>query len=138
MFWFRDALKVKVKVTQSCLILCDPTDYPWNSPGQNINQSGQPFPSPADLPDPGIKPGSPALQVDSLSTELSGNHLQHTSGHPLATLNMRTQVCIKRVFVPNEYIKSSFQGSFSNQSKLKGTKIPHFVSREYLKTDFLS
>jgi len=27
--------------------------------------SGLPFPSPGDLPDPGIKPGSPALQVDS-------------------------------------------------------------------------
>ena len=25
--------------------------------------SGQPFPSPVDLPDPGIKPGSPSLQV---------------------------------------------------------------------------
>jgi len=25
-----------------------------------------------DLPDPGIKPGSPALQADSLPTELSG------------------------------------------------------------------
>ena len=35
-------------------------------------QSGQPIPSPADLPDPGIEPGSPALQVDSLPTELSG------------------------------------------------------------------
>ena len=31
-----------------------------------------PIPSPADLPDPGIKPGSPALQADSLPTELSG------------------------------------------------------------------
>ena len=27
--------------------------------------------SPGDLPDPGIKPGSPALQADSLPTELS-------------------------------------------------------------------
>ena len=28
--------KMKVKVTQSCLTLCDPMDYsPWNSPGQN-------------------------------------------------------------------------------------------------------
>jgi len=26
------------------------------------------FPSPGNLPDPGIEPGSPALQVDSLST----------------------------------------------------------------------
>ena len=25
-----------------------------------------------DLPNPGIEPGSPALQVDSLATELSG------------------------------------------------------------------
>ena len=30
------------------------------------------MPSPGDLPDPGIKPGSPALQADSLPTELSG------------------------------------------------------------------
>ena len=29
------------------------------------------MPSPADLPHPGIEPGSPALQVDSLPTELS-------------------------------------------------------------------
>ena len=34
--------------------------------------SGLPFPSPGDLPDPGIKPGSPALQADSLPTELRG------------------------------------------------------------------
>ena len=34
--------------------------------------SGQPFPSPRDLPDPGIEPRSPALQVDSLPAELSG------------------------------------------------------------------
>jgi len=28
--------------------------------------SGLPFPTPGDLPDPAIEPGSPALQVDSL------------------------------------------------------------------------
>ena len=28
--------------------------------------SGLPFPSPGDLPDPGIKPGSASLQADSL------------------------------------------------------------------------
>ena len=31
------------------------------------------FPSPGDLPDPRIEPGSPALQADSLPTELPGN-----------------------------------------------------------------
>ena len=34
--------------------------------------NGLPFPSPGDVPDPGIKPGSPALQVDSLSSEPPG------------------------------------------------------------------
>ena len=34
--------------------------------------SGLPFPSPGDLPNPGIKPRSPALRVDSLPTEPPG------------------------------------------------------------------
>ena len=34
--------------------------------------SGKPFPSPGDLPNSGIVPRSPALQADSLRTELSG------------------------------------------------------------------
>ena len=35
--------------------------------------SGLPFPPPGNLPDPGIKPGSPALQADSLLSELPGS-----------------------------------------------------------------
>ena len=31
--------------------------------------SGMPFPSPGDLPDPGVKPRSPALQADDLTSE---------------------------------------------------------------------
>ena len=31
--------------------------------------SGLPFPSPGDLPNPGIEPGSPALQADTLTSE---------------------------------------------------------------------
>ena len=35
-FGARETLKVKMKVAQSCLTLCDPVDCsPWNSPGQN-------------------------------------------------------------------------------------------------------
>ena len=34
--------------------------------------SGLPFPSPEDLPNPGIEPGSPALQADALSSEPPG------------------------------------------------------------------
>ena len=34
--------------------------------------SGLPFPSPGDLPDPGFEPGSPALQMESLPSDLRG------------------------------------------------------------------
>ena len=35
-------------------------------------RSGLPFPSPGDLPNPGIEPRSPALQADSLLSEPPG------------------------------------------------------------------
>ena len=34
--------------------------------------SGLPFPSPEDLPDPGIEPGSPTLEEDALTSEPPG------------------------------------------------------------------
>jgi len=36
--------------------------------------SGLPFPSPGDLPDPGIKARSPALEADALASEPPGKH----------------------------------------------------------------
>ena len=42
--------------------------------------SGLPFPSPGDLPDPRIKPGSHALQADSLPSEPSGKQETVTLG----------------------------------------------------------
>ena len=38
--------------------------------------SGLPFPSPGDLPDPGIKPRSPALQADALTSSHQGSPLR--------------------------------------------------------------
>ena len=62
---------------ESCLTLCNPLDY--SPPGSSFmgltNKeywSGLPFPSPGDLPIPGIEPGSPALQADSLPFKLPG------------------------------------------------------------------
>ena len=42
--------------------------------------SGLPFPSPGNLPDPGIKPRSPALQMDSLPADPQGKPI--LSWHP--------------------------------------------------------
>ena len=44
---------------------------PWDFSRQGY-RSELPFPSPGDFPDPGIEPGSPALQADSLSSEPPG------------------------------------------------------------------
>ena len=61
---------MKVKVSQSRLTLCDPMDYKSVEFSRPEYWSGFLFPSPGDLPNPGIKMGSPALQADSLPTEL--------------------------------------------------------------------
>ena len=70
-----------------CIISCSPLSRvrlfatPWTVAQQtplSIGFSRQgywswlPFPSPGDLPDPGIKPGSPALQADSVLSESPG------------------------------------------------------------------
>ena len=39
-------------------------------------RSGLPFPSPGDLPNPGIKPRSPALHIDSIPSEPSGKPIK--------------------------------------------------------------
>ena len=44
---------------------------PWNSQGQDTGVGSQ-FPSPADLPNPGIEPRSPTLQADALTSEPPG------------------------------------------------------------------
>ena len=63
-------LHVCVLVAQSYLTLCDPMNY--SLPGSSVHGILQAsilewvaIPSPGDLPDPGIKPGSPTSQVDS-------------------------------------------------------------------------
>ena len=59
---------VKMKVTQSCPTLCNP----WTIQSMEFSRpeywSGEPIPSPQDLPNPGIKLESPALWADSLPT----------------------------------------------------------------------
>ena len=76
-------------VTQSCLT-------PWTVTHRaplSMESSRQgywselPFPSPGDLPNPGIEPGSPALQVDSLPSELPGKP-SRTAGSLFRTSQM--------------------------------------------------
>ena len=61
-------------VTKTCLTLATPQTVACQAPlsmgfSRQEYWNGLPFPSPGDLPNPGIKPGSLALQI-SLLTEL--------------------------------------------------------------------
>ena len=58
--------------------------------------SGEPFPSPAHLPNPGIEPRSLALQVDSLPAESPGKPTELP--HDQASLLSYTQESWKHVF----------------------------------------
>ena len=51
--------------------------------------SGLPFPSPGDLPDPGMESRSPALQVDSLPAESQEKTVLLIVGYKYAYLRVR-------------------------------------------------
>ena len=65
----------KMLVAQSCPTVCNPMDQAPLSIEFSRQEywSGLPFPSPGDLPDPGIEPRSPALQADSLLSSYQGS-----------------------------------------------------------------
>ena len=72
--------KLRVLVTKSCPTLCDPWTITHQASlsmefSRQEYWSGLPCPPPGDLPDPGIEPGSPALQADTLLFEPSGKHI---------------------------------------------------------------
>ena len=70
-------VKVKVKLLSHVQLFATPWTVAYQAPqsmefSRQEYCSGLPFPSPGDLPNPGIEPRSPALQADSLPTELQG------------------------------------------------------------------
>ena len=66
------------EVAQSCSTLCNAIDcIAYQAPpsmefSRREYWSGLPFPSPGDLPNPGIEPRCPTLQADALPSEPSG------------------------------------------------------------------
>ena len=65
------------EVTQLCPTFATPWTVDYEAPpsmqfSRQEYWSGLPFPSAGDLPDPGIKPGSPTLQTDALPSEPPG------------------------------------------------------------------
>ena len=95
--------------------------------------SGWPIPSPADLPDPGVKLGSPALQVDSLPTKLPGKPLvckvSATHQHESAIhKHMRAHFCISFLYFQVIIPCSLTEDSCSTFSKLLTHRKLQFIA----------
>ena len=70
-------MKVKVKSLSRVQLFATPWTVAYQaSPSMGFSRqgywSGLLFPSPGDLPDPGIEPGFPALRADALPSEPPG------------------------------------------------------------------
>ena len=91
----KSKVKVKVKPLSRVRLFATPWTVAYQAPPSmgfsRQDWSGLPFPSPGDLPDPGIKPGSPALQAGVLPSEPSGKPLEKQGNHKSKTYNRFTK-----------------------------------------------
>ena len=74
---------VKVKSLSCVRLFATPWTIAYQAPqsmefSRQEYWSGLPFPSPGDLPDPGIEPGSPTLWADALLSEPPGKLNSHS------------------------------------------------------------
>ena len=100
--------------------LCPTLATPWTVAHQDPLSMGFPrqeywsrlsFASPGDLPDPIIKPESPALQIDSLLTELWGKPYSHLN---------RLEICFSLT-----QIKSGDRHCYESSRKSSETRFPY-------------
>ena len=73
----RELSLVKMKSLSPVRLFETPWTVPYQAPpsmgfSRQEYWSGLPFPSPGDLPDPGIDPRSPSLRADALTSEPPG------------------------------------------------------------------
>ena len=87
-WWLTDKERKEVKSLSCVRLFVTPWTVAYQAPpsmefSSQEYRSVLPFPSAGDLPYPGIELRSPALQADSLPTELSGKHKLDICGHDL-------------------------------------------------------
>jgi len=91
--------------------------------------SGLPFPSPGDLPDPGIKPQSPAFQADALTSEPPGKPPN------IHSVQFSSVLLLSRVWLFTTPWIAACQTSLSitiSQSSLKLTSIKSVMPSSHL------
>ena len=70
--------------------------------------NGWPFPSPGNLPNPGIEPRSPTLQADSLTSEPQGKPIWCINWAPRYLPKWAENVCPHKILNKNVYSKSQY------------------------------
>ena len=115
---------------------------PWTKQSMEFSRpeywSGEPLPSPGDLPNPGIEPRSPALQADSLPAEPQGKP-KNTGVGSLSLLqgifptqeSNRGLLCCRQILYQLSYQGSPFSSLTEAENHgNKATKTLHKVHDE--------
>ena len=96
-------MKVKLKLLSPVPLFATPRTIPYQAPqsmefSRQEYWSGVPLPSPGDLSNPGIEPGSPALQGDALPSEPPEKSNMKEARNPIdkwqKILMIKSQKCI--------------------------------------------
>ena len=89
--------------------------------------SGLPFPSPGDLPNPGIEPGSPTWQADSLSSEPPGEPRREQNIPPPLPLTGKSrwhcflsQECFPKVMFSSLFVTAFQRNSLDSRDRWGG------------------
>ena len=92
--------------------------------------NGLPFPSPGDLPDPGIEPGFPTLQEDALPSEPTGKPIKKAECQRIDAFELW---CWRRLLrVPwtarraNQSILKEISPEYSLEGWMLKLKLPYF------------
>ena len=92
-------MKVKVKLLSRVRLFGTPWTVAYQAPlsmgfSRQEHWSGLPFPSPGDLPDPRIEPGSLSLEADALTSEPPGKP-ENNVWHPVSARWMQKSLCFR-------------------------------------------
>ena len=93
-------VQVKVKLLSRLQLFATPWTVDYQArPAMGFSRqeywSGLPFPSPGDLHDPGIEPGSPIFQADALTSEPPGKAQECSNYRTIELISHASKVMLK-------------------------------------------
>ena len=131
-------MKVKLKSLSHVQLFVTPWTVAYQAP-QSMEfprqeyWSGLPFPSPGDLPNPGIEPRSRALQADALPSEPSKTKILGLSNQAEDSLSIRDECCPFSATVQPWMIHIT-SPSLSLLTCKMGIIVPSSLGREYTRS----